>query len=490
MGDRMHQSWTLWTCVGAALVQVAGAQPRRLKIVNGCGTAPLWIAHEAAAAIGPDPQNVKIEPHASHEFLTPDGLSATRYWPKMGCDEHGDHCGLGGSGGPGQACVFKGPDGKDDYSKCAPPIDTKFEATFGHTGAPCSETAQDGCDFVDVSLVDGYTLPFKLEMNGAWCSRASRVIDCSGLSFDKCPAHEVFSAAGVTRDLHATNPNTGKVSGCYSPCSKLVMGKWKNPVLGSRVDPRISPYCCPTPPVTPEACRSGPVGKTAFVSSVHQFCPGVYAYSFDDAVGLAKCHPSTQYVLTFYCPAVPAVQPPKSTPPPPGPPPPGKPPPGKPPPGKPAGKPVPAACKIGSGCAAFVHGRSCQCDEHCHSRQEGCCPDYEAICNKPLTHVLRREEIHEGEGAGADAGPLPVAQRISSAAAMLGCAALVAGFAMAALRPALTRLWRRRQGSATLRRAALVAGGMRPAREEEEEGEEYEMGDDADARTPMIRESL
>ena len=36
--------------------------------------------------------------------------------------------------------------------ECAPPIDTKFEATFGTRGRPCSGVSSKDCDFVDVSL--------------------------------------------------------------------------------------------------------------------------------------------------------------------------------------------------------------------------------------------------------------------------------------------------------------------------------------------------
>merc|ERR1712094_84335 len=98
---------------------------------------------------------------ASHSFTAAetDGLAGARYWAKMGCDEQGDHCTLGGSGGPSEGCSQRTP----DYSSCAPPVDTKFEATFGRAGQPCNAAAPNemgGCDSIDVSLVDGWTLPF------------------------------------------------------------------------------------------------------------------------------------------------------------------------------------------------------------------------------------------------------------------------------------------------------------------------------------------
>ena len=46
------------------------------------------------------------------------GLSSTRFWVKHGCDERGNGCAIGQSGGPGESCPERG---------CAPPIDSKFE---------------------------------------------------------------------------------------------------------------------------------------------------------------------------------------------------------------------------------------------------------------------------------------------------------------------------------------------------------------------------
>jgi len=299
----------------SAVTQQAGATAvkaaKRLRIRNGCGREPIWIAHEAGASIGPDKQNVKIEPDHTVEFLTTPGLSATRYWPKMGCDGQGDHCTLGGSGGPGEACVRRPPEvQQDDYSSCAPPIDTKFEGTFGSEDMPCSDQAGvQGCDYIDMSLVDGWTLPFKLTLTGT-CTSAKGVqtnleMDCSGLTFDKCPTKESLTAADdLVTDLRAVNPHTGQVAGCYAPCQKLVSGKWNNSEAHGRhhTDPQVAPYCCPTPPESPEMCRAGPITKTTYLKEVHHRCPGVYGYAYDDGMGLLRCTPTTTYDLTFFCP--------------------------------------------------------------------------------------------------------------------------------------------------------------------------------------------
>merc|ERR1719336_1938051 len=114
-------------------------------------SSPLWIAHIVFNSVGPDPQDVEIAPGKSVQFHTSvhgGDLSATRFWPKMGCNALGGNCSIGGSGGPGERCVIRAPGKPDDYSHCEPPVDSKFEATFGAPGA---------MDVVDMSLVDGYS---------------------------------------------------------------------------------------------------------------------------------------------------------------------------------------------------------------------------------------------------------------------------------------------------------------------------------------------
>lgn len=66
----------------------------------------------------------------------------------------------------------------------------------------------------------------------------------------------------------------GSVAGCYSPCLKLTDPKWNNSASrGRRRDDQVAaPFCCPTPPVSPQACRSGPVARTQYVQAVHKYC--------------------------------------------------------------------------------------------------------------------------------------------------------------------------------------------------------------------------
>lgn len=284
------------------IIAVSAGTPR-LQVVNGCHQK-IWLTHLANVGVGPGPQNAVIEPGGTLTFdeTETDGLAGSRYWPKMGCDAQGNNCVLGGSGGPNQGCTLKTP----DYSSCAPPIDTKFEATWGRQGEPCDPATNkmSGCDFVDVSLVDGFTLPFKLEVLSGTCTgRVSdvKVVDCSSLSVSQCPTDDNLGAGPI--NMQAFSPKIGKPVGCYAPCLKKIDTKWNN--FGakgkSRNDPDVTKYCCTTPPETSQTCNAGPLPQTKYVQTVHQHCPGVYAFAYDDGQGLMRCSYG-QYKLTFMCP--------------------------------------------------------------------------------------------------------------------------------------------------------------------------------------------
>ncbi|CAJ1438319.1 unnamed protein product [Effrenium voratum] len=282
-------------------------QEKRLRIHNSCLSEPVWIAHMAGYGTGPDNQNIKIGPGEMFDFVTWTGLSSTRYWPKFRCDEWGNNCKIGESGGPGQTC-----------KECAPPVDTKFEATFGDASLACdmSKGQSLGCDWVDVSLVDGFTAPFQLAIRGSCYNSSGHLmqdsqkhLDCSRLDMRHCPREEKVAlpnAQGIpevkTLDLRATRGE--EAAGCYSPCSKLTLRQWGNvEALGrAPADEAMRPYCCPTPPTSPATCRAGPVKYSRYVEAIHSMCPGVYGFSYDDGMGLVTCEPTARYLFTIGCP--------------------------------------------------------------------------------------------------------------------------------------------------------------------------------------------
>lgn len=270
-----------------------GSTPR-LIVKNVCPNLEMWIASSGNVA---GPRNVKIPPNGEHKYYIPDaGLSSTRFWPKLWCNEMGQNCVMGSSGGDGQDCPQAG---------CAPPIDSKFEASFGVKGVDCAKDNK-GCDWWDTSAVDGYSLPYRVEISSE-CPQG-KDIDCRGLSLSQCPSNEYLGSKIGQQDLQVIEPATKKVVGCYSPCGKLSYSNWLNPVGKNAPDSEIAKmYCCPTPPVSSEDCRTGPVEQTAYVKLIHQNCPSVYGYAYDDAVGLQVCPSGTTYTWSIGCPTEPQV---------------------------------------------------------------------------------------------------------------------------------------------------------------------------------------
>eukprot|EP00927_Polykrikos_kofoidii_P084360 TRINITY_DN8868_c0_g1_i1.p1 TRINITY_DN8868_c0_g1~~TRINITY_DN8868_c0_g1_i1.p1 ORF type:complete len:465 (+),score=49.17 TRINITY_DN8868_c0_g1_i1:397-1791(+) len=209
-----------------------GGSRERLIIVNGCHKGSMHIA-SFAGAMSYFEQNIRLRPGEAHGFAIPNrGLAATRFWPKWGCDAAGEDCSIGQSGGPGESCPAHG---------CAPPIDSKFEATFGcfpevAARKQCSRNPSDpvhfldGSDWWDVSQVDGWTLPYKVEVSGH-CSSAPSKIDCSHLNLSSCPPSEYLGRSHGAQDLRLHSPaDAGEeeptVVGCFSPCGKLTYRNW------------------------------------------------------------------------------------------------------------------------------------------------------------------------------------------------------------------------------------------------------------------------
>ncbi len=300
---------------------------KRLKIVNGCGN-PMWVQWLTSPTVSFSGANFKQLASLGSfvEYDIPDkGLPSMRFWPGFGCDGSGKNCRVGASGGPpnlGFTCPAGG---------CAPPIDTKFEATFG-----CIPGVADGdCyqnpsapgqplgrgDWWNSSFVDGYTTPMKVVVHGS-CPTGPQpapvfgpggppggVIDCSSIRVTDCPTSENLSTNGQfpalsNLNLIATNPTTGAIGGCYSASGKLTFSQWAAGFQTYTPDAaQAKMYACPTPPVSPADCSAGPASKTKYHNMVHQHC-AVYTYPYDDGVGLASCPAATNlsYEVTFYCP--------------------------------------------------------------------------------------------------------------------------------------------------------------------------------------------
>ena len=295
------QGWEAFVLGGAATTT---PPTTRLRITSNC-TRSLWIAHSDNV---PDAQNVRLERGQSRDYQIPDGgLSAVRFWPKIGCDSNGHGCAMGDNGeGGGKPCPATG---------CQPPLDSKFEASFAARGGAAQT-------WYNLSQVDGYTLPFKVQPFGSGADQGSCVrSDCSQLSLAGCPGDDDLSGGGAFpayshEDLRVRD-GAGNVIACAAPCKK-----WNYPApyglgLPEANDPGLH-MCCPTPIdpasgqctvanhcMTSEACRAPgdplSVVHTDYVAALHAMCPSAYAYSYDDANGLHACPADTSFEVTF-CP--------------------------------------------------------------------------------------------------------------------------------------------------------------------------------------------
>ena len=254
----------------------------RLIIKNAC-TYDVWIQQDKMPA--PSAQVVLVKSGASESYVIPaGGLASTRFWPKKGCDATGQNCSMGQSSAP---CGPKG---------CAPPVDSKLEATWGCTLADktqCGKTPQ-GVPMIDTfwnsSAVDGYTFPFSMKVTGGDGRKSCLPVDCSGLTLAACPKLDDLSDGGKNKKYSKEDLNLTNAAGCFSPCMKLNYPGFGGDGLNAPGGPVEKMYCCPTPPVSSPQCSAGPVPKTNFVKLVHSACKGTaYGYAYDDGIGGRNC---------------------------------------------------------------------------------------------------------------------------------------------------------------------------------------------------------
>lgn len=258
----------------------------RFQITNKCNY-DIWVQQQNF----PDsPDVVNIKSGATVPYSIPDaGLAATRLWPKAHCNESGQNCKIGQSSPP---CSSTG---------CAPPVDSKIEATWGCTlqdPSQCAKTPQgnliDATTWWNASAVDGYTFPYTISVTGGDKRSACQPVDCSGLSFAGCPTDEDLSNNGANPKYAHENMKVvaqdGSQAGCFSTCMKLNYPGWGGVGLNDPAGSVEQMYCCPTPPISSPQCQAGPVVKTKYVNDVHSMCKHtVYGYAYDDGVGLRNC---------------------------------------------------------------------------------------------------------------------------------------------------------------------------------------------------------
>ncbi|GFY89863.1 pathogenesis-related thaumatin superfamily protein [Actinidia rufa] len=138
------------------------------------------------------------------------------------------------------------------------------------SGDPCRvhPHGDQGLDFYDVSLVDGYNLPILVVARGGkrgGCSSTGCLVDLNGA----CPA-EMRVARGNS---------SGSCVACKSACEAFG-------------DPQ---YCCSEGYSTPDTCR-----PSAYSQFFKHACPRSYSYAYDDQTSTFTCA-SADYTIIF-CP--------------------------------------------------------------------------------------------------------------------------------------------------------------------------------------------
>jgi len=241
---------------------------RQIEFINRC-SQDIWISPLTNNQGPMLPEGiVRLTNGQARAYNIPSGGWGGRFWPKVGCDGSGQNCRMGQSVDP---CPAGG---------CHPPADTKVEFHF-----PAESDTHDV--WYDVSLVDGYSLPAEIVPSQFTGSCVST--NCA-VSLAACPNENDIGDLRVIID--------GQTLACLSPCKK-----WNYPApYGHGRDEMIAPgidYCCPTPPIQPAQCSSGPVIQTKYVNLVRGSCPSAYSYAYDDHAGLHNCPTNTSFKVTF-----------------------------------------------------------------------------------------------------------------------------------------------------------------------------------------------
>ncbi|KAI0669643.1 thaumatin-like protein [Trametes maxima] len=252
----------------SAIVSVAfasGAVARTFTVYNQCPFT-IWPAIFTDLNVGSATPNQATgwaqNAFQTVSFFVPNNWRAGRIWARRDCNFN--------SGTPGpNSCLDGGCNGGllcDPHTGTGVPPATVAEFTLGTNGLP---------DNYDVSLVDGYNLPVRINNN-----KGCPVADCPVDLGPNCPSQ-----------LKGPFDSTGFPVGCKSAC---IAG------LGGPVNDNHD--CCTGSHNTPATC---PPSGVDFYSYFKGNCPNSYAYAYDESSGTAlftcPSNLAADYTITF-CP--------------------------------------------------------------------------------------------------------------------------------------------------------------------------------------------
>ncbi|XP_006455284.1 hypothetical protein AGABI2DRAFT_194914 [Agaricus bisporus var. bisporus H97] len=250
--------------LSASVAFISSVAARTFTVYNGCPFT-VWPAIFTDLNVGSAvPDHVtgwEAPAFTAVSFFVPDNWTAGRMWARRNCN-------FSSNPGP-NSCLTGGCNGGlvcDHRTGTGVPPATVAEWTLGAAG---------GLDWYDVSLVDGYNLPMRID-NNVGCPVPSCPVDLG----PDCPAQ-----------LKGPFDSSGFPVGCKSACVANLDG-----------NPTDSANCCSGSHSTPQTC---PASGVAFYDYFKSRCRNSYVYAYDESSGTAlfNCPSSRRadYTLTF-CP--------------------------------------------------------------------------------------------------------------------------------------------------------------------------------------------
>ncbi|KAI0765662.1 Osmotin thaumatin-like protein [Trametes elegans] len=248
--------------VACAVALASNAAARTFTVYNQCPFT-IWPAIftdlNVGSAVPSQPNGWQQNAFQTVSFFVPDNWRAGRIWARRDCNFNVANPGA-------NSCIDGGCNGGlvcDPHTGTGVPPATLAEFTLDSNGQ----------DSYDVSIVDGYNLPVRINNN-----KGCPVADCPVDLGPNCPAA-----------LKGPFDSTGFPVGCKSAC-----------LAGLGGDPNNNPDCCTGSHNTPATC---PPSGVDYYSYFKNNCPNSYVYAYDDATGLKSCSAgaAADYTITF-CP--------------------------------------------------------------------------------------------------------------------------------------------------------------------------------------------